>query len=111
MPRLLIEARRQIVSLYSSKHSVPSIVEQLEQKQVAVSKHAVYHLVKKFRLKGIAKDLPKQKKAKILTNAWLYHMCGYIICVAIPRFHAWNTVNYTRRACSTPRKNVVHTNT
>lgn len=38
----------------------------LEEEKVAVSKHAVYNLVKKFRLKGIIKDLARQKKARIL---------------------------------------------
>ena len=37
MPRLSIEARR-IVSLYSCRYSVPSIIQQLEQEKVAVSK-------------------------------------------------------------------------
>ena len=94
MTHLLIEARGRIASLYSSRHSIPSIVERLEQEQV---KCAIYHLVKKFHLKGVVKDLPKRKKARIL---WTH---GYIICTTIPRFHAW-MVNYTRRVCSMPRK-------
>ena len=68
MPRLLIEARRRIVSLYSGGTPVPSIFERLEQENVAVSKRAIYDLVKKFRLKGVIKDLPRRKKAPILTK-------------------------------------------
>ena len=68
MPRLSIEARRRIVSLYSCGYSVPVIVQRLEQEDVKVSKRAVYDLVKKFRLKGVVKDLPKRKKARILTG-------------------------------------------
>ena len=67
MPRLSIEARRRIVLLYSCGCSVPSIVQRLEQEDVEVSKRAVYDLVKKFRLKGVVKDLPRRKKARILT--------------------------------------------
>ena len=70
IPRLSIEARRRIVSLYSCGYSVPVIVQRLEQEDVKVSKHAVYDLVKKFRLKGVViiKDLPRRKKARILTG-------------------------------------------
>ena len=68
MPRLSIEARRRIVSLYSCGYSVPVIVQRLEQEDVKVSKRAVYDLVKKFRLKGVVKDLPRRKKARILTG-------------------------------------------
>ena len=68
MPRLSIEARRRIVSLYSCRYSFPSIVQRLEEEKVAVSKYAVYDLVKKFHLKGVVKDLPRRKKARILTD-------------------------------------------
>ena len=33
-----------------------------------MSQRAVYNLVEKFRLKGVVKDLPRQKKASILTE-------------------------------------------
>ena len=68
MPRLSIEARRRIVSLYSCGYSVTCITQRLEQEKVAVSKRAVYDLVKKFCLKGVVKDLPRRKKARILTD-------------------------------------------
>ena len=47
---------------------MPVIVQLLEQEDVKVSKRAVYDLVKKFRLKGIVKDLPRRKRARILTG-------------------------------------------
>ena len=47
MLRLSIEARR-VVSLYSCGFSIPSIVQGLEQEKVAVSKRAIYNLVKKL---------------------------------------------------------------
>ena len=68
MPRFSIEARRRIVSLYSCGYFVPTIVQRLEQEKVAVSKRAVYNLVKKFRLNCVVKDLPRRKKARILTD-------------------------------------------
>lgn len=68
MPRLSFEARRRIISLYSCGSPVPSIFRWLEQEKVAVSKRAVYDLVKKFCLKGIMKDLPRWKRARILTE-------------------------------------------
>ena len=67
MPRLSIEARR-TVSLYFCGYSVPSIVQWLEQKKVAVSKCAVYDLVKKFYLKGIIIKIFLGEKSRNLTN-------------------------------------------
>ena len=57
MPRLSLEARRRIVSLYSGGFSVKSIVQRLDQENVSVSQRAVYNLVKKFRFAGVIKDL------------------------------------------------------
>ena len=68
MPRLSIEARRRIVSLHSYRYSIPSIFQRMEQENVVVSKCTVYNLVKKFHLKGVVKDLPKRKKARILMD-------------------------------------------
>ena len=66
MPRLSIEARRRIISLYSCGSPIPSVFRWLEEEKVAVSKRTVYNLVKKFYLKGVIKDLAWQKKARIL---------------------------------------------
>ena len=66
MPCLLIEARRRIIWLYSCGSPIPSVFRRLEEEKVAVSKHAVYNLVKKFCLKGVIKDLARQKRARIL---------------------------------------------
>lgn len=68
MPRLSIEARRRIVVLHSIGYSVSSIFERLEQENVKVSKRSIYNLVKKFQLKGVVRDLPKRKKARILSK-------------------------------------------
>ena len=67
MPRLSIEARKRIVSLYSHGYSVQFIFQRLEEENVSVSKRAVYNLVKKYQLKGVVKDLPRGKKTRILT--------------------------------------------
>lgn len=68
MPRLSIKARRRIVSLHSLGYPVLSIIQRLEEENVVVSKRAIYHLLEKFRLKGVVIDLPKRKKARILTE-------------------------------------------
>ena len=68
MPCLSIEARRRVVSLHSIGYSVSSIFERLEQENVEVSKRSIYNLLKKFRFKGVIRDLPKRKKARILTK-------------------------------------------
>ena len=84
MPRLSIPARRRIISLISGGFCVPSIVQRLEQEKVVVSKCTVYNLMKKFRLKG-AKDLPRRRKARILT--YIYSMHGYI--PRMDTLHMW----------------------
>ena len=68
MPRLSIEARRRVISLHSFGCSVSSIFERLKQENVEVSKRSIYNLVEKFRLKGVVQDLPRRKKARILTK-------------------------------------------
>ena len=68
MTLLSIKSRKRIVSLHFCGFSVPSIVQQLKQEEVAVSQRAVYNLVEKFRLKGVVKDLPSCKKDSILTE-------------------------------------------
>ena len=102
---------------------MPVIVQRLEQEDVKVSKRAVYDLVKKFRLKGIVKDLPGRKKARILTGEMksfskksfkrmtpatrviASHVCNNHACNGHAcnsracNSHAWW---YTRRVCSTP---------
>lgn len=74
MPRLSIEARHRVASLYSCGYSVSDISQRLEQERVEVSKQALYRLVKKFRLKGTVKDLPRRKKSRILTQEMIQYI-------------------------------------
>ena len=66
MPHLSIEARRRIISLISDGFCVPTIVQRSEQEKVVVSKRTIYNLMKKICLKGVIKDLPRRRKARIL---------------------------------------------
>jgi len=68
MPRLSFEARRRVISLYSSNYSVSSISQRLEPEKVPVTTRALYNLVKKFRLKGTIMDLPRHKMPQIQTE-------------------------------------------
>ena len=68
MPRLSIEARRRVISLYSVGYSVSTIFKRLEQENVQVSKRSMYNLVRKFHHKGVVRDLPKRKKGRILSK-------------------------------------------
>ena len=68
MLRLSIEARRRVISLYSVGYSVLIIFKRLEQENVQVSKRSIYNLVRKFHHKGVVRDLPKRKKARILSK-------------------------------------------
>ena len=68
MPRLSIEGRRRVVYLHSCGYSVSSIFQRLQQENVDVSKRAIYYLVKKFRVQGSVKNLPRRKRSRILTQ-------------------------------------------
>ena len=68
MPRLTIEAKRRVISLHSVGYSVSTIFRRLEQENVQISKRAIYNLVEKFRHEGVVRDLPRRKKAWILSK-------------------------------------------
>jgi len=68
MPRLSYEARRRVISLYQSNYSVLEISKRLDVEKVDVTPRALYNLVKKYRLKGTIRDLPRHKMPQILTE-------------------------------------------
>lgn len=68
MPRLDIDARARIISLFNREYSVSSISRRLTEENVDVSVRAIFHLVQKYRTKGIIKDLPRRKKLPILSQ-------------------------------------------
>ena len=68
MPRLNIDARARMISLFSLGYSVPSISRRLTEENVDVSVRAIYHLVEKYRSKGTIKDLPRRKRSCILSQ-------------------------------------------
>ena len=68
MPRLSIDARDRIISLFKRGYSVPFISRRLTEENVDVSVRAIYHLVEKYRTKGIVKDLPRRKRPRILSQ-------------------------------------------
>ena len=68
MSRLSIEGRRRVVCLLSCGYSVKNIYERLQQENVDISIRAIYNLVKKFKLRGSVNDLPRRKRAHILTE-------------------------------------------
>ena len=68
MPRLNVDARTRIISLYSRGYSVPCISRRLAEENVDVSVRAIYHLVDKWRTKGVIRDLPRWKRSCILSE-------------------------------------------
>lgn len=68
MPRLSIEARFRVVSLYSRGHSIPAINQRLREENVFISERALHALVEKHRKKGTVRDLPRRKRAAIITE-------------------------------------------
>ena len=68
MPRLDIDARTRIISLFNRGYSVSSISRRLTEENVDVSVRAIYHLVQKYRTKGVINDLPRRKRSRILSQ-------------------------------------------
>lgn len=68
MPRLSIEARFRVISLYSLGYSIPAISRKLREEKVFISQCALYALVEKYRRKGTVRDLPRRKRATIITE-------------------------------------------
>lgn len=67
MPRLDIDARTRIISLFNRGHSV-SISRRLTEQNVDVSVRVIYHLVQKYRTKGVINDLSRRKRSHILSQ-------------------------------------------
>ena len=68
MPRLDIDARTRIISLFNRGYSVSSISHRLTEENVDVSVRAIYHLVQKYHTKGVINDLPRRKRSRILSQ-------------------------------------------
>lgn len=68
MPRLSIEARFRVISLCSLGYSMPTISRRLREENVLISQRALYALLEKYRRKGTVRDLPRRKRAAIITD-------------------------------------------
>ena len=66
MPRLSIDARDRIILLFKCGYSVPFISLRLTEENIVLVSGR-YHLVEKYRTKGIVKDLPWRKQPRILS--------------------------------------------
>ena len=61
MPRLSLEARRRVVTLFEKGVSVRDIHNRLEEENFVVTKQTLYRLIQKFKRDGVIVDLPRRK--------------------------------------------------
>ena len=68
MPRLSVEARLRVISLFSLGHSIRAINQRLREENVFISERALYSLVEKYRTKGTVRDLPRRRRSSLITD-------------------------------------------
>lgn len=68
MPRLSLQARRRVVTLFLKGHSVVSIQKRLEEEDIITSKQTLYCLIRKFNTNDTIVDLPRRKRPRKLTS-------------------------------------------
>ena len=74
MTRLALSARRSAVSMFNAGYSVAAIQQRLEEEDITVTKKSLYHLIKKFKEKGVYTDLHQKARDKKLTPEMLTMM-------------------------------------
>ena len=57
MTRLALSARRSAVSMFDTGYSIAAIQQRLNEEEVIVTNRNLYHLLKKFKDKGVYTDL------------------------------------------------------
>ena len=71
MPRLSLEARRRVVTLFEKGVSVRDIHKRLEEENCVVTKQTLYRLIQKFKRDGVIVDLPRRKRPRKITSEML----------------------------------------
>ena len=74
MHRLDLDSRRRVLALRQLGYSFSSITERLRQEDIIITPRSLQRLEKKFRDKGIFKDLPRKKRSKKLSQAMVEFM-------------------------------------
>ena len=71
MPRLGLEARRRVVTLFEKGFNVQNIHKRLEEENFVVTKQTLYRLMQKFKRDGVIVDLPRRKRPRKITSDML----------------------------------------
>ena len=71
MPRLSLETRRRVVTLFEKGVSVRDIHKRLEEENFVVTKQTLYQLIQKFKRDGVIVDLPRRKRPRKITSEML----------------------------------------
>ena len=71
MPRLGLEARRRVVTLFEKGFNVRNIHKRLEEENFVVTKQTLYRLMQKFKRDGVIVDLPRRKRPRKITSDML----------------------------------------
>ena len=68
MPRLSLEDRKRVVTLFLKGNSVRSVQKRLEEENIMVSRQTLYRLIRKCRVSNTIVDLPRRKRPQKLTS-------------------------------------------
>ena len=68
MPRLDLETRRRVITLFQRGTSVTDIQNRLAEENSAITRQSLHRLIRKFRDHGTVQDLPKRTRSIKLTD-------------------------------------------
>lgn len=71
MPRLSLDARKRVVTLFEKGIGVRDIQDRLGEEDVTVTRQTLYRLIQKFKSTGGISDLPRRKRPRKLTSEML----------------------------------------
>ena len=71
MPRLSLDARRRVVTLFKKGTSVRDIQKRLEEENFVVTRQTLYRLIHKVKRDGVIVDLPRRKRPRKITSEML----------------------------------------
>jgi len=68
MPRLSLEERFRVITLFRIGYKIPAVHRRLREEKVKISLLALYKFIAKYRDKGVIIDLPRRKRRRLITE-------------------------------------------
>ena len=68
MPRLSLEERFRVVTLFRIRYKILAVHRRLREEKIKISLPALYKFAAKYRDKGVIVDLPRRKRQRLITE-------------------------------------------